>query len=238
VRTTTMTTALAIGALAALGGVAHGAGQSQWADQVDNPYFPLEPGTTWVYRGTRDGAPTRDVQTVTDRKITIQGAPATVVHDALYVSGRLFERTDDYYAQDRQGNVHYLGEDTAELDKNGNVTSTEGSFRAGVDGAEGGIIMLAHPRPGDSYRQEFYRGHAEDQARVLKLNATVTVPFGTFSNALKTEETSRLDPGVVEHKWYAKGIGEVKAQDVRGGTDQDALVSMTTPGDQEGDNGG
>ena len=153
-RSRTLMTALAAGALASFGGAGVGvandnlAATSGWVDEVTNPYFPLKPGTTWVYGGRRDGKRTRDVVTVTDRTTTIQGAPSTVVHDDLYVSGRLFETTDDYYAQDRQGNVHYLGEDTEELDKNGNVVSTEGTFRAGVDGAQGGIIMLAHHRRG------------------------------------------------------------------------------------------
>ena len=187
-----------------------------------------------MYRGSRDGAPTRDVVTVTDRTLTIQGAPATVVHDDLYVSGRLFETTDDYYAQDSEGTVHYLGEDTKELDKHGRVVSTEGSFRAGVDGAQGGIIMLAHPHVGDAYQQEFYAGHAEDQAKVLSVSATVAVPFGTFHPAVRTEETTPLEPAVVENKWYAKGIGEVRAEDVQGGSDFDELVSMTKRNDGSG----
>src|SRR4051794_7053240 len=242
VRTAAATTALAIGALASAVVAqassarnqghhgADGASAGGWVDRVDNPYFPLVPGTTFVYRGTRDGAPDRDVVTVTDRKLLIEGAQATVVHDELFVSGRLFETTDDYYAQDRRGNVHYLGEDTKELDASGNVTSTEGTFRAGVDGAEGGIIMLAHPHVGDSYQQELSKGHAEDHAKVLTLSASVSVPFGTFHDVLKTKETTPLDPGVVEDKYYARGVGEVREQDVRGGTDRQDLVSVTTPG--------
>lgn len=204
---------------------------ANFVDEVDNPYFPLNPGTTYVYRGTRDGQPTRDVVKVTHRTIVIQGITCLVVHDNLYVAGTLFETTDDYYAQDRQDNVHYFGEDTKELDAQGHVVSTEGTWRAGVDGAQSGIIMLANPRVGQSYLEEFYKGHAEDHAKVLSLSASVSVPYGTFHGVLQTKNWTPLDPGAVENKYYARGIGLVHEQDIKGGTDSDDLVSVTpTPG--------
>jgi hypothetical protein len=130
--------------------------------RVDNPWFPLRPGTTYVYRGTKDGKPSRDVVRVTRRTKVVAGIPCVVVRDDLYLSGRPAERTSDWYAQDRRGNVWYLGESTAELDPTGHVTSTEGSWKAGAAGAEPGVFMPAHPRVGQSFRTEFYRGHAED----------------------------------------------------------------------------
>jgi hypothetical protein len=231
-RTAPLTAALTVGVLIVPGaagtGIAGPQARSAWVHGVDNPFFPLVPGTRLVYRGTRDGRPVRDVVTVTDRTVLIQGARATAVHDDLYVSGRLFETTDDYYAQDRRGSVHYLGEDTEELDADGHVTSTEGTFRSGVDGAHGGVIMLAHPHVGDAYRQEDYPGHAEDRARILSRSASVTVPFRRFRHVLETAETTPLEPAIVERKDYARGIGEVRERDVRGGSDHQELVSVST----------
>jgi hypothetical protein len=230
---------LALAAVVSLGATAsslahtssrHAAGApnpAKYVREVDNPYFPLEPGTIYTYRGTRDGQPTRDVVSVTNKTIMIQGVKCTVVHDDLYVAGRLFETTDDYYAQDRKDNVHYFGEDTKELDAQGNVTSTEGTWRAGVQGARAGIIMLGHPRVGKSYLEEFFKGHAEDHAQVVGLSASVTVPFGSFHDVLKTKNTTPLDPGVVESKYYAKNVGLVHEQDVKGASDTSDLVSVT-----------
>jgi hypothetical protein len=207
---------------------------TQYVDEIDNQYFPLEPGSQLVYRGTRDGQPTRDVVNVTDRTIVIQGVTNTVVHDDLYVAGTLFETTDDYYAQDADGNVHYFGEDTKELDAQGHVISTEGTWRAGVQGARNGIIMLGHPQVGQTYREEFFKGHAEDQAKVLSLSETLTVPFGTFHDVLKTKNFTRLDPGVIENKYYGKGVGIIHEQDIKGGSDSSDLVSFTSPNGGDG----
>jgi hypothetical protein len=227
---TLLALAAAVGLVAAVGGVARSGAspdQAGFVDEIDNPYFPLEPGTTFVYRGVREGERTRDVVTVTHRTIVIQGVTCTVVHDDLYVAGKLRETTDDYYAQDGEGNVRYFGEDTKELDEQGNVVSTEGTWQAGVQGARSGIIMLADPRVGQSYREEFFKGHAEDRAKVLSLSASVSVPYGTFHDALKTKNTTPLDPGVVENKDYAKGVGPVHEEDVKGGSDTLDLVSVT-----------
>ena len=193
----------------------------------ENPYFPLKPGTTWVYQGMREDQPIRDVVNVTPRTVVIQGVRCAVVHDDLYVDGTLGETTDDYYALDQQGNVRYHGEDTQELDAKGNVVSTEGTWRAGVDGAQSGIIMPANPGVGQRYHEEMYRDHAEDQAKVLTLSASVSVPFGTFTNGLQTKNWTRLEPGAMETKSYVPNIGLVHEEDVKGGSDSLDLVSLT-----------
>ena len=141
--------------------------------RVDNPWFPLLPGTTFVYRGVKDGKTARDVVTVTHATRTIQGVRSTAVADRLYLAGRLEERTTDWYAQDRRGNVWYFGEATGELDRAGHVTSTEGSWLAGRNGAKAGIYMTARPTVGQSRLQEYYKGHAEDHFAVVSLRARV-----------------------------------------------------------------
>jgi len=188
--------------------------------RVDNPWFPLPRGTTYVYEGSKDGEPGRDVVTVTRRTTTIAGAPCAVVSDRLYLRGRLAERTTDWYTQDRLGNVWYFGEQTAELDRNGRVTSTEGSWQAGVDGARPGIFMPARPRVGASFRQEFLRGHAEDHFRIIGLVGMAT------KNALLTREWTPLEPEVVDHKLYVRGVGEVLEETARGGREHFELVSV------------
>jgi hypothetical protein len=157
---------------------------------------------------------------------TVLGIRATVIDDRLFLNGRLGERTTDWYAQDKSGNVWYLGENTATLDARGKVVSTDGTWRAGVHGAQAGIFMPAHPRVGFAARQEFYRGHAEDQFKVLSLKARVDAPGARSSRALLTQETTHLEPGVVDHKVYARGIGTVREQTVRGGRESLELVSV------------
>ncbi len=199
---------------------------SAFAPQVDNPWFPLLPGTTFAYRGVKESRRARDVVTVTARTKLIQGARCTVVEDRLYLGGRLAERTTDWYAQDRRGNVWYFGEQTAELDANGKVTSTEGTWQAGVDGAKAGIYMPAHPWVGQTLSQEFYPGHAEDRFRVVSLRAAVSTPAASSKRALLTREWTPLEPGVVDHKLYVRGVGMVKEQTVRGGDERLTLVSV------------
>jgi hypothetical protein len=213
--------------LAALLGGLLALGVPGFTARVDNPWFPLRPGTVYVYRGVKDGKPSRDVVTVTHRTKTIQGAPCVVVADRLYLSRRLEERTSDWYSQDRRGNVWYFGESTAELDAHGRVTTTEGSWEAGRDGARAGIYMPAHPVPGRFGRQEYYKGQAEDHFEVLSLRALVDVPFTSSRHALLTKEWTPLEPGVVDHKLYVRGIGTVLEQTVRGGDERNALVSVT-----------
>ena len=187
---------------------------------------PLKPGTTYVYRGVRDGQPSRDVMTVTHETRTVDGAPCVSVEDRLYLNGRLAERTTDWYTQDRAGNVWYFGENTAELDKQGHATSREGTWRAGVDDARPGIFMFSDPRVGRSARQEYFRGHAEDHFRVVGLDASVKVPYTSSKRALLTEEWTPLEPGVLDHKYYVRGIGTVLEQTVKGGDERNALVSV------------
>jgi hypothetical protein len=197
---------------------------------VDNPWYPLQPGTKSVYRGSKDGKPARDVVTVTHRTKLVSGVRCRVVHDRLFLRGRLAERTSDYFAQDAHGTVWYFGEDTAELGPRGRVISTEGTWHAGVDGARAGIFMPAHPRVGERHRQEFFRGHAEDHFQVVSLDAHVVVPFGTFDHALRTREWTPLEPGVIDAKYYVRGIGEVSEQTVRGGSEVAKLVRLVHPG--------
>jgi hypothetical protein len=192
---------------------------------VTNPWFPLEPGATYVYRGVKDGKAARDVVTVTHGVKRIQGAPCVVVKDRLYLNGKLEERTTDWYSQDRRRNVWYFGEATAELDTHGRVTSTEGSWQAGRDGAKAGIYMPAHPVPGRFGRQEFYKGQAEDRFEVLTRRASVSVPYISSRHALLTKEWTPLEPGVLDHKYYVRGIGTVLEQTVRGGDERLELVS-------------
>jgi hypothetical protein len=193
---------------------------------VDNPWFPLEAGTTFVYTGSKDGKPAVDRFQVSAATRTIDGVRTRVVDDRLYLDGALEERTSDYYAQDSCGNVWYFGEDTATLDANGKVTSTDGSFHAGVDGAQPGVFMQAEPQIGRWFRQEWYAGQAEDRFRAADLSAQVSVPYGTYSSALRTEERTALEPGVVDAKYYARGIGEVEEVTVKGPMEKLVLVDV------------
>jgi hypothetical protein len=176
---------------------------------VDNPYYTLTPGTTFTYQTkTEDGETEKNIVIVTDKTKEILGITTTVVWDRVWLEEELIEETFDWYAQDKEGNVWYMGEDSKEYE-NGEVVSTEGSWEAGVDGAKPGIIMEADPQVGDSYRQEYYPGHAEDAAKVVSLNEEVTVPFGTFTNCLQTRDISLLDPTQDEDKYYCTDVGGV-----------------------------
>jgi hypothetical protein len=199
---------------------------SSFAKRIDNKWFPLLPGTVFVYRGEKDGKKGRDVLTVTHLHRTILGIHAAVISDRLYLNGRLAERTTDWYAQDKKGNVWYLGESTATLDAHGNTITTEGSWRAGVHDAQAGIYMPAQPKPGEIGRQEYYKGHAEDQYKVLNLNAHVTSPAASSHHALLTQETSRLEPGTLDHKLYVRGIGTVVEQSIKGSNERFVLFSV------------
>jgi len=182
---------------------------------VDNRFFPLRPGTRYFYKGEEDGEAETNITVVTHDRKNILGVSAVVVLDRVFVHGELKEKTFDWYARDKEGNVWYLGEDTKEYE-DGRVVSTEGSWESGKHGAKPGIIMLAHPRVGDEYRQEFLAGEAEDQAEVVARDLDVTVPYGSFHNCIRTVEFTRLEPGVKEAKLYCPQIGFVKARDVQG----------------------
>ena len=192
---------------------------SNFTTKIDNPYFPLAPGSRWVFR---EGAQRVEI-TVTNATKKIEGITTRVVRDVVTEDGKLVEDTHDWYAQDSAGNVWYMGEATTEY-QNGKPKTTEGSWEAGVDGAQPGIIMPAEPRTGLAYRQEYYKGHAEDRAKVITLDAQVKVPYGRFDDALETEDTAPLGNGSVEHKYYARGAGLVLA--VGSGGEREELVSF------------
>jgi hypothetical protein len=193
---------------------------------INNRFFPLAPNTTYVYVGTTEGSVARDEFAVTRRTKVILGVTCREVRDRGYVDGVLAEDTLDWFAQDTDGNVWYFGEDTKELDANGNVISAEGSWQAGVNGAQPGIVMKADPRVGDTYQQEFLTGVAEDMATVQALNKTVNVPFGSFKGCLETEEFTPLEPGTIDHKFYASGVGLVQSVALRGGRERLELVTI------------
>jgi hypothetical protein len=184
--------------------------------EIDNPYLAFERGKVFRYEGeTEDGLETIVVEVTNDTK-AILGVNTTVVHDQAYLDGELIEDTIDWYAQDKDGNVWYFGEDSKEIE-DGVVVSTEGSWEAGVDGAMPGILMLAHPKIGTKYQQEFAEGVAEDMAMVLSLSKSVEVPYGSFEGCLKTQEWTALAPGAREFKFYAPGVGLVLEVQRRGG---------------------
>ena len=194
---------------------------------VDNEFFPLRPGTTFFYEGTKAGIPARSEFHVTHDTKVILGVTTLVIHDLAFEDGVLVEETFDWFAQDRAGNVWYFGEDANELDASGTVISTEGSWEAGVDGAQPGIVMEAHPHVGDKYRQELAPGVAEDMAKVLSLDKEKCVRFGCFDDLLLTREWSPLKPGVVEKKYYAEDVGLILALMVKGGQERMELVHIT-----------
>jgi hypothetical protein len=193
---------------------------------VTNRFFPLRPGTRYVYHGIEDGERETNITIVTHDRKDILGVSAIVVFDRVFVQGELKEKTFDWYAQDKDGNVWYLGEDTREFE-NGQVVSTAGSWKAGRDGAKPGIIMLAHPHVTDRYFQEFLAGEAEDQARVVGKGLGIRVPYGSFDDCLKTVEWTRLEPGVTESKVYCPGVGFVKAHSEDGPFTSLVLTDIT-----------
>jgi hypothetical protein len=179
-----------------------------FATKVDNPYFPLTPGTTYIYRGVDQGTPRRTRVTVTRDIKPITGVATTVVRVREYEEGKLFEDTLDYYAQDKAGNVWYFGEDSKQYE-DGVVVGTDGSWQAGVNGALPGIFMPAQPSVGDTHFKEFAPGLAEDQASVIAINQRHRVPYGTFSDTLVMQDFSALEPDDSETKRYVPGIGFV-----------------------------
>ena len=177
---------------------------------VDHPYFPLVPGTRLVYREIAGGKANENEVTVMAGTKVIMGVTCTVVHDVVKVGDRILEDTFDWYAQDKQGNVWYFGEDTREFLPRGHVT-TEGSWEAGRDGAQPGLFMKAQPAPGAPYRQEYYRGHAEDMGQIIAVGEAVSVPAGQYSGCVRTKDWSLLEAGH-DFKWYAKGVGLVRSE--------------------------
>ena len=203
---------------------------ADFSTRIDNPYWPMAPGDKWVYRETDSGTEQRVEVTVTNQtKQIANGIEARVVHDVVTEDGQLVEVTDDWYAQDKAGNVWYLGEDTAEYE-NGKVTTRSGSFEAGVDGAQAGVIMPADPKDGMAYRQEYYKGEAEDKAEVLSTDEQVEVPFGYFQGVLMTKDLVPLEPKVSEYKLYARDVGPVLTVKTSGGSGREELISYSQAG--------
>jgi hypothetical protein len=192
---------------------------------IDNPYFPLRPGTGFHYRGVKDGKSQRDDMIVTGKVKYVLGVKCTVVEDTVSQNGKPVERTFDWYAQDEHGNVWYMGEDSLEL-KTGRFVRADDSWEAGVKAAKPGIIMPGHPRQGMVYRQEYYPPDALDQARVLGFSRSMRVPAGTFRNVLVTIEWSPVEPQL-EKKHYVRGLGEIREEVVAGGHEQFQLVAVT-----------
>lgn len=215
----TLTTALSAVALAA-------APSGDLTTKIDNPYFPLRPGARSVFRVREGRDVAREVVTVTHRtRALANGVTARVVTDVERMHGRLIEKTHDYYAQDAEGTVWYLGEDTTAYDDHGRPESTEGSFEAGQDGAEGGIAMPAHPKAGMHYRQEYYKGHAEDEGAIVATGEQAETPLRHFRDVVMTRDTNALEPRALEFKFYARGVGPVLAIDVSGGAAREDLVA-------------
>ena len=195
---------------------------------VNNPYWPLLPGTAYHYEGVRGTTAQTDDEVVTRRTKQILGIACTVVRDTVSQHGRAMERTFDWYAQDAQGNVWYMVEDSLER-QHGHFVRASDSWESGVDGAQPGIIMPAAPRPGDDYRQEYHPpGQALDEAHVLSLDGAITVPYGSFGQLLVTSEFSPLEPQT-EQKYYARGVGEVAEKVVKGHHEEFQLVDITQP---------
>lgn len=192
---------------------------------IDNPYLPLSPGARWVYEGVEDGEVERVEVVVTPDRKQILGISATVVRDTVTVDGDLVEDTYDWFAQDRDGNVWYLGEDSKEYE-DGEPVSTVGSWQAGVDGAQAGIVMPADPTVGKAYRQEYYPGEAEDLAEVERRGEFASVPAGEFDDVLVIKEWNPLEPDVVEEKYYAPGVGLILEVVVEGGDGRTELVEL------------
>jgi hypothetical protein len=194
--------------------------------RVDNPRFPLKPGSRWHYRGVDADGRFTDNMRVKHRTKKIEGVRTTVVHDVVLRRGKPREVTNDWYAQDRDGNVWYFGEAVRNFDQ-GRFEGTDGSWEAGVDGALPGIVMPADPTPGHAYRQEFYEGEAEDLGQILRTGQQESVAFGSFTDVIVTRDWNPLEPDVVEEKSYAPGIGLVSETTVAGGHGAAELVSFT-----------
>ena len=198
---------------------------SDFSSRIDNPYMPLEPGARFIYEGvTEEGEEHIEVVVLRETRDVV-GVQCVVVRDTVWANGELVEDTYDWYAQDKDGNVWYFGEDSKEY-KDGKEVSMAGSWESGVDGAQPGIIMPANPTVGESYRQEYYAGEAEDMAEVVALDESVATTFGSFAGCLKTLEWTPLDPSVAEYKYYARGIGVV-LETVRGSRERIELVEIT-----------
>jgi hypothetical protein len=222
-------------ALAAGVAVLASAGRDRYAPRIDpaafsatitNPYLPLGPGNRWIYEGRTEDGFERKVVEVTDETRTVMGVTCVVVKDTVTLDGQLYEDTVDWFAQHRDGTVWNFGEATRKRTADGSF-SPGGSWEAGVHGAQPGVVMPADPRPGGPYRQEYLPGEAEDMARVLSVDETLRVPFGSYVQVVVTRDWSPLDPGVAEHKHYAPGVGLIREEAVEGESYRVDLVVMS-----------
>jgi hypothetical protein len=200
-----------------------------FVDAIDNPFLPLVPGTTWVYEKQGDEGTERIQVSVTYRKREILGVECTVVQDTVSIDGELVEDTEDWFAQDRDGNVWYFGERSFNF-TDGEISDLAGSWEAGVDGAKPGIAIPADPVPGEAFRQEFFIGEAEDVARALDLDASVEIGLGSFEGVLQTADFTPISPDDLEHKFYAPGVGKVLTVNVASG-EREELVEKFAPGE-------
>ncbi len=205
---------------------------ANFVEEIDNQYLPLKHGTTFVYEGETEEGTERNEVFVSPQKKVIMGVTTTVVEDRVWENGELVEETYDWFAQDKDGNVWYFGEDSNDYE-DGEIVSTAGSWEAGVNGAKPGIVMQASPEIGDIYYQEYYKGEAEDQAEVLSTTESVSVSYGSYDNCLVTREWTALEPGVEENKYYAPGIGVIKEEIVKGGTGGLELVEISTESESD-----
>lgn len=181
---------------------------------LSNPHFAMEMGKTYVSEGqSEEGKEHNEVKLTGETKV-IQGITCIVVNDKVWLEGVLIEDTDDWFAQDNEGNVWYFGEAVDNYNNDGSFADHHGAWEAGVDGAKAGIVMPANPQVGIKFRQEYYFGEAEDQAEILETGLSVTVPFGTFTNCIKTHEWTELEPDVNENKFFAPGVGLIKTVNV------------------------
>jgi hypothetical protein len=193
---------------------------------INNEYWPLKPGTKYIFEGSEDRQKQKDVVTVTFETKEIMGVECVVVLDEVSSGDVLLEKTYDWYAQDNEGNVWYFGEDSTEFD-NGKA-SKGGSWEAGVNGALPGIVMESHLKVGDTYRQEYRPGVAEDMAEVISVTGSKTVKYGSFDNVITTREWTPLEPDVEERKFYAPGIGDINEMATKGGEEHQELVDVQT----------
>ena len=202
---------------------------ASFVEVIDNPYLPYAVGSRWVYEGESDGEPERIEIEVLDDTRQVMGITATVVRDTVYVDGEMVEDTFDWFAQDAEGNVWYLGEDTREFE-DGVAVNAEGAWEAGIDGALPGIVMPAEPAVGDAFRQEYYAGEAEDMGEVLEVGVARSIAFGDFDDVVVMKQWTPLEPEVVEEKWFAQDVGMIFEAKTAGGDGSAELVEFT-PGD-------